>query len=81
MTEGPSRLPAPKLVENCYYNMFQNCISLEIAPELDATELYDSYIANVDLQVTSAIIFAVIGFSLVTGVEFVGKAMSKRKAE
>ena len=59
----------------------ESCAIFEIADSPLATELYDSYLANVDLQVTSAIIFAVIGFSLVTGVEFVGKAMSKRKAE
>ena len=44
-------------------------------------ELYNKYFAYVDLQITSAIIFAIIGFSLVAGVEIIGKMISKRKAE
>lgn len=35
---------------------------------------------QIDMQVGSAILFAVIGFSLVTGIEIVGKMLSKRKA-
>ena len=35
---------------------------------------------QIDMQVGSAILFAVIGFSLVTGIELVGKILSKRKA-
>ena len=35
---------------------------------------------QIDMQVGSAILFAVIGFSLVTGIELVGKMLSKRKA-
>ena len=46
-----------------------------------ATELYNKYFAYVDLQISSAIIFALIGFSLVAGVEIIGKVVSKRKAE
>lgn len=34
---------------------------------------------QIDMQVGSAILFAVIGFSLVTGIELVGKMLSKRK--
>ena len=51
----------------------------EIADSPLSAELYENYLANVDPQIASAIIFAVIGFSLVTGVEFVGKAISKSK--
>ena len=43
----------------------------EIADSPLSAELYENYLANVDPQIASAIIFAVIGFSLVTGVEFV----------
>lgn len=35
---------------------------------------------QIDMQVGSAILFAVIGFSLVTGIEIVGKMLSNRKA-
>lgn len=35
---------------------------------------------QIEMQVGSAILFAVIGFSLVTGIELVGKMLSKRKA-
>ena len=35
---------------------------------------------QIDMQVGSAILFAVIGFSLVTGIELVGKMLSNRKA-
>lgn len=35
---------------------------------------------QIDMQVGSAILFAVIGFSLVTGIEIVGKMLSKRIA-
>ena len=34
---------------------------------------------QIDMQVGSAILFAVLGFSLVTGIELVGKIISKRK--
>lgn len=35
--------------------------------------------SQIDMQVGSAILFAVLGFSLVTGIELVGKIISKRK--
>ena len=35
-------LPATTLAPYCYYNMFNGCTSLTIAPELPATELADS---------------------------------------
>ena len=45
-----------------------------------ARELYREYYSKIDLQIESAIIFALIGFSLVTGIEIVGKMISKKKA-
>lgn len=39
----------------------------------------DQYIGSIDLQVTSAVIFAVIGFVLVTAIEFAGKKASKEE--
>ena len=35
-------LPATTLANDCYYNMFSNCISLTTAPKLPATTLADS---------------------------------------
>ena len=45
-----------------------------------ARELYREYYSKIDLQIESAIIFALIGFCLVTGIEIVGKMISKKKA-
>lgn len=44
-----------------------------------SSELYSDYLAQVDMQTGSAILFALIGFFLVTGIEIVGKILSKRK--
>lgn len=44
-------------------------------------ESYIDYIPQLDLHIGSAILFALIGFSLVTGIEILGKALTKRKAE
>ena len=44
-----------------------------------SAELYSDYLAQVDMQTGSAILFALIGFFLVTGIEIVGKILSKRK--
>jgi putative membrane protein len=45
-----------------------------------ARELYREYYSKIDLQIESAIIFALIGFCLVTGIEIIGKMISKKKA-
>ena len=41
-------------------------------------ELVSQYMANADLHIAGAVIFALIGFSLVTGVEIVGKVLAKK---
>lgn len=41
MTTAPAILPATKLWNYCYYNMFYNCTALTTAPELPATTLAD----------------------------------------
>lgn len=38
-TNGISMLPATTLAKNCYYSMFQNCMSLSRAPKLPASTL------------------------------------------
>lgn len=41
-------------------------------------ELVSQYMAGADLHIAGAVVFALIGFSLVTGVEIVGKMLSKK---
>ena len=41
-------------------------------------ELVSQYMASADLHIAGAVIFALIGFSLVTGVEIVGKMLAKK---
>ena len=41
-------------------------------------EIYMNYCTKVDLQIPGAIIFALIGFCLVTGIELAGKQLSKK---
>lgn len=43
-------------------------------------EVLSDYIPQVDMQIGSAILFALIGFCLVTGIEILGKAMKHRQA-
>ena len=43
-------------------------------------EIYSTFYDKVDMQIGTAILFAVIGFSLVTGIEVVGKMISRKKA-
>lgn len=43
------------------------------------TGVLEQYAGSVDMQVWSAVLFAVIGFCLVTGIELVGNIISKRK--
>jgi hypothetical protein len=58
----------------------------EIADMVRATaepvpaEILSDYIPQVDLQIGSAILFALLGFSLVTGIETAGKLLSKNNA-
>lgn len=44
-----------------------------------AQEIYADYVAQVDMMTGSAILFAFIGFFLVTGVEIAGKLLGNRK--
>ena len=41
-------------------------------------ELVSQYMASADLHIAGAVVFALIGFSLVTGVEIVGKMLAKK---
>lgn len=43
-------------------------------------EVLADYIPQVDMQIGSAVLFALIGFFLVTGIEILGKAMKRRQA-
>ena len=43
-------------------------------------EVLSDYIPQVDMQIGSAVLFALIGFFLVTGIEILGKAMKHRQA-
>lgn len=42
-------------------------------------EMVNQYMATADMQIAGAVIFALIGFSLVTGIEIAGKLLSKKK--
>ncbi len=42
-------------------------------------EVLADYIPQVDMQISSAVLFALIGFFLVTGIEILGKAMKRRQ--
>ena len=44
-------------------------------------EVIAEYTPMVDLQIGSAVVFALIGFFLVTGIEMIGKILSKRNPE
>lgn len=43
------------------------------------SETIEQFVNSIDLQVTSAVIFATIGFLLVTAIEFAGKKVSKEE--
>lgn len=43
-------------------------------------EIFSQYMASADMHIGGAILFAVIGFSLVTGIEMAGKLVSRKKA-
>ena len=57
----------------------------EVSPEAydSAMAIYEGAVAAnasmIEPQIASAVIFAIIGFSLVTGIEFTGKLLSKNK--
>ena len=57
----------------------------EVSPEAydSAMAIYEGAVAAnasmIEPQIASAVIFAIIGFSLVTGIEFAGKLLSKNK--
>ena len=43
-------------------------------------EIVSQYMTSADMHIGGAILFALIGFSLVTGIEIAGKVLSKSKA-
>ena len=43
------------------------------------TEIISQYMASADLHIGGAVLFAAIGFSLVTGIEMAGKVASRKK--
>ncbi len=51
----------------------------EISDNPFAQEIFSTFYDKVDMQVGSAILFALIGFSIVTGVEIVGKMIARKK--
>lgn len=55
----------------------------EMAAASDAVpaNILAHYIPQIDMQIGSAIIFAIIGFSIVSGIEIVGNLLSKKEAE
>jgi hypothetical protein len=61
-------------------------IVLSQFPELSSfgdilpAEVIGQYMASADLHIGGAILFAVIGFTLVTGIEMAGKLASRKKA-
>ena len=44
------------------------------------TEIISQYMASADLHIGSAVLFALIGFCLVTGIEMAGKLVSRKKS-
>jgi putative membrane protein len=52
----------------------------EIPGNTLSQEIFSTFYDKVDMQIGSAILFAVVGFTLVTGIEIVGKMISKKKA-
>ena len=51
----------------------------ETLPDGIPAEIVNQYMGSADLHITGAVIFALIGFSLVTGIEFAGKAIRGKK--
>ena len=51
----------------------------ETLPDGIPAEIVNQYMGSADLHIIGAVIFALIGFSLVTGIEFAGKAIGGRK--
>lgn len=43
------------------------------------SEIVNQYMASADLHIGGAVLFAIVGFSLVTGIEVAGKILSKKK--
>lgn len=52
----------------------------EIPGNTLSQEIFSTFYDKVDMQIGSAILFAVVGFTLVTGIEIVGKMISRKKA-
>lgn len=46
-----------------------------------SADILARFIPQIDMQIGSAVIFAIIGFSLVSGIEVAGKYLSKKEAE
>ena len=51
----------------------------ETLPDGIPAEIVNQYMGSADLHITGAVIFALIGFSLVTGIEIAGKAIEGNK--
>ena len=51
----------------------------ETLPDGIPAEIVNQYMGSADLHITGAVIFALIGFSLVTGIEIAGKAIGGKK--
>ena len=51
----------------------------ETLPDGIPAEILNQYMGSADLHIIGAVIFALIGFSLVTGIEFAGKAIGGKK--
>ena len=51
----------------------------ETLPDGIPAEIVNQYMGSADLHIIGAVIFALIGFSLVTGIEFAGKAIRGKK--
>lgn len=61
----------------CSQNPELALMAEELGTALPA-ELVSQYMAGADLHIAGAVVFALIGFSLVTGIEVAGKMMSKK---
>jgi hypothetical protein len=61
----------------------ENAVEVSQSAYDSALSAYEAAVAAnaplIDTQVTSAVILAIIGFSLVTGIEMAGKILSKNK--
>ena len=50
----------------------------ETMPSGLPVEIVSQYMSSADMHIGGAVLFALIGFSLVTGIEIAGKMLSKK---